>query len=52
MCDKFFIVAFVKLIAAIVNAFAIWPRKEKQKKKTKTIAAFLKLGYREILNRN
>ena len=31
--DRFFIVAFVKIIAAFVNAFAIWPRKEKKKKK-------------------
>ena len=43
VCDRFFIVAFVKLIAAFVNAFAIWPRKEK-----KTIAAFLKRSYRQI----
>ena len=35
--DRFFIVAFVKIIAAFVNAFAIWPRKEKKKK---TIATF------------
>ena len=35
----------VKLIAAFVNAFAIWPRKEKKKK---TIAAFLKRSYRQI----
>ena len=33
VCDRFFIVASVKLIAAFVNAFAIWPRKEKKKKK-------------------
>ena len=45
MCDRFFIVAFVKLIAAFVNAFAIWPRK---KKKKKTIVAFLKRGYSQI----
>ena len=41
VCDRFFIVASVKLIAAFVNAFAIWPRKEKKKKK-KTIATFFK----------
>ena len=45
--DRFFIVAFVKIIAAFVNAFAIWPRKEKKKKK-KTIATFLKRSYRQI----
>ena len=45
VCDRFFIVASVKLIAAFVNAFAIWPRKEKKKK---TIAAFLKRSYRQI----
>ena len=43
--DRFFIVAFVKIIAAFVNAFAIWPRKEKKKK---TIAMFLKRSYRQI----
>ena len=42
VCDRFFIVAFVKLIAVFVNAFSIWPRKKK------TIAAFLKHGNRQI----
>ena len=39
VCNKFFIVTFVKLITAFVNAFVIWPRKKKEKKKKKTIAA-------------
>ena len=43
VCDRFPIVAFVKLIVAFVNAFAIWPRKKKE-----AIAAFLKRGYRQI----
>ena len=29
--DIFFIVAFDKLIVVFVNAFVIWPRKEKKK---------------------
>ena len=45
MCDRFFIVAFDKLIVAFVNAFVIWPIKGKKKK---TIATFLKRGYRQI----
>ena len=44
VCDRFFIVAFVKLIVVFVNAFAIWPRGGKKK----TIATFLKRGNRQI----
>ena len=44
VCDRFPIVAFVKLIAVFVYAFAIWP----YKKKREAIAAFLKCGYRQI----
>ena len=32
-------------MVAFVNAFAIWPRKEKKKK---TIAMFLKRSYKQI----
>ena len=44
VCDRFFIIAFVKLIVPFVNAFDIWPRKGEKK----TIVAFLKCGYRQI----
>ena len=46
MCDRFPIVAFIKLIVAFVNAFAIWPKKKK-----KAIVAFLKHDYRQILKK-